>query len=63
MVSRLKSLARSILGQCPQDRVNELMPKVLEQMNNPLEVKGRQMIIPSSVEVGNTWKDMKAWIK
>ena len=53
----------AILGQCPVDRVDELMPKVLEQMNNPLDVKGRQMIIPSSVEVGNTWKDMKAWIK
>jgi len=38
-------------------------PKDLEQMNNPLDVKGRQMIIPSSVEVGHTWKDMKAWQK
>ena len=53
----------AILGQCPIDRVDELMPRVLEQMNNPLDVKGRQMIIPSSVEVGHTWKDMKAWQK
>ena len=39
------------------------MPRVLEQMNNPLNVKGKIMTIPSSVEVGNTWKDMKSWKK
>ena len=53
----------AILGQCDKDKVNELMPRVLEQMNNPLNVKGKIMTIPSSVEVGNTWKDMKSWKK
>ena len=51
----------AILGQCHKDRVDELMPRVLEQMKNPLDIKGKQMIIPSSVEVGNTWKDMEEW--
>ncbi len=53
----------AILGQCDIDKVDTLMPKVLREMNNPLNVKGREMIIPSSVEVGETWKDMKAWMK
>ena len=53
----------AILGQCYINEVDTLMPKVLKQMNNPLEIKGREMIIPSSVEVGYTWKDMKPWMK
>ena len=53
----------AILGQCDIDKVDTLMPKVLREMNNPLNIKGREMIIPSSVEVGETWKDMKAWMK
>ena len=51
----------AILGQCPVDKIDELMPKVLERMHNPLMVDGRKMIIPSSVEIGDTWKDMKTW--
>jgi len=51
----------AILGQCPVEKVDELMPKVLERMHNPLMVDGRKMIIPSSVEIGDTWKDMKTW--
>ena len=43
--------------------VLRLLPQVLEQMNNSLEIKGREMIIPSSIEVGYTWKDMKPWTK
>ena len=53
----------AILGQCDVDKVDELMPKVLYQMNNPLKIKGKEMIIPSSIEVGKTWKDMKTWMK
>ena len=30
----------AILGQCDIDKVDTLMPQVLEQMNNPLEIKG-----------------------
>jgi DNA polymerase-1 len=53
----------AILGQCYINKLDTLMPQVLKQMNNPLEIKGRKMIIPSSVEVGYTWKDMKPWMK
>ena len=53
----------AILGQCDVDKVDKLMPEVLKQMHNPLTVKGKEMIIPSSVEIGNTWKDMVAWKK
>ena len=53
----------AILGQCDIDKVDILMPQVLKQMNNPLEIKEKEMIIPSSIEVGHTWKDMKPWTK
>jgi len=53
----------AIIGKCYIDKLDTLKTEVLEQMNNPLEIKGRKMIIPSSVEVGYTWKDMKPWIK
>ena len=53
----------AILGQCHKYKIDELMPMVLEKMHNPLMVNGREMIIPSSVEVGDNWKDMKTWTK
>ena len=52
----------AILGQCDKDKVNDLMPQVLERMHNPLMVNGRKMLIPSSVEVGDNWKDLKTWM-
>jgi len=51
----------AILGQVPIEKVDELMPKIINCMTNPIDVNGRTLIIPSSVEVGNTWKDMKTW--
>jgi DNA polymerase I-like protein with 3'-5' exonuclease and polymerase domains len=51
----------AILGQVPNDKVDELMPKIVKCMTNPMVVQGRELIIPSSVEVGNTWKNLKTW--
>ena len=51
----------AILGQVPIEKVDELMPKIVNCMTNPIDVNGRTLIIPSSVEIGSTWKDMKAW--
>jgi DNA polymerase I-like protein with 3'-5' exonuclease and polymerase domains len=51
----------AILGQVPTEKVDELMPKIVECMTNPIQVGTRTLVIPSSVEVGNTWKNMKTW--
>jgi DNA polymerase I-like protein with 3'-5' exonuclease and polymerase domains len=51
----------AILGQVPNDKVDELMPKIVKCMTNPMVVQGRELIIPSSVEVGDTWKNLKTW--
>jgi DNA polymerase I-like protein with 3'-5' exonuclease and polymerase domains len=53
----------AVLGQCNRDEVDTLMPMVLEKMNNPIVINEKKMTIPSSIEVGHTWKDMKPWMK
>ena len=51
----------AILGQMPTELVDELIPKILKCMHNPLTVNKREMIIPSDCEVGTNWKAMKKW--
>jgi DNA polymerase I-like protein with 3'-5' exonuclease and polymerase domains len=51
----------AILGQFPIGKEAEIIPKILARMENPLEIKGRQMIIPSDCETGLDWKNMKKW--
>lgn len=53
----------AILGQVPTDRVDELMPEVINCMTNSIKMGDRELIIPSVAEVGNTWKDLKVWEK
>jgi DNA polymerase I-like protein with 3'-5' exonuclease and polymerase domains len=54
-VQLLANVHDAALGQIPIDRVDELAPKVVECMVNPLEVNGHRMIIPSSIEIGDNW--------
>ena len=51
----------AVLGQCPNDKVDELIPKVISCLENPIEVKGKMMVIPSDAEVGDSWKNLKKW--
>ena len=51
----------AILGQVPTEKVDELMPKIINCMTNPMVVHDRQLVIPSSVEVGDSWKNLKTW--
>ena len=52
----------AILGQFPKDKADVIVPKILNCMKNPMEVNGRQMIIPSDCEIGINWKDMKKYV-
>jgi DNA polymerase I-like protein with 3'-5' exonuclease and polymerase domains len=51
----------AVLGQCPIDKVDELIPQVISCLENPIEVKGKTMVIPSDAEVGDSWKNLKKW--
>ena len=52
----------AILGQFPKSKADVIVPKILNCMKNPMEVNGRQMIIPSDCEIGSNWKDMKKYV-
>jgi len=46
----------SILIQYPEERENEIIPKVLETMRVPLELSGgRNFVVPLEVQVGWNW--------
>ena len=51
----------AILGQMPTEQVDELIPKILNCMHNPLTVNKKEMLIPSDCETGVNWKAMKKW--
>jgi hypothetical protein len=51
----------AILGQFPIGTEADIIPKILERMKNPMQVGGREMIIPSDCETGLDWKNMKKW--
>lgn len=49
----------SILMQCPIDQVQKVAHLMGEAMNNPFEMNGRQVIIPTDVKVGLNWGSQK----
>jgi DNA polymerase I-like protein with 3'-5' exonuclease and polymerase domains len=51
----------AILGQFPIGKEPEVIPKILACMKNPIQVKEKEMIIPSDCETGLDWKNMKKW--
>ena len=51
----------AVLGQCPIDKIDILVPKILNCLNNPIEVKGKKMLIPSDAEIGDSWKNLRKW--
>ena len=42
-------------------QVLALIPQVISCLENPVEVKGKTMVIPSDAEVGDSWKNLKKW--
>lgn len=51
----------AIVGQVPNNLVDKLMPRVIKCMTNPLDIKGRTMVVPVDIEIGKNWKDLKKW--
>lgn len=55
-VQILGQIHDAILFQYPEQREAELIPLVLQTMRTEVPIKGRTMVIPSSVEVGWNWR-------
>ncbi len=52
----------AVLGQARVESFDKDMQAVLDCMHNPLLINGREMVIPTSAEVGFSWsKDMENW--
>ncbi len=47
------------IGQSPIDKVKEHTDRVGELMSIPLMIKGRELIIPSDLEAGPSWGELK----
>lgn len=57
---RLKAQVHdSILGQWLIDKRDYYLPRILELLDNPVVIHGRQMRIPVEAKVGPSWKQMK----
>jgi len=53
----------SITGQIPKEKLDDLLPRVLECMNNPTQVKDKVMVVPVEAKVGYNWHDLVEWTK
>lgn len=56
----LMQIHDAILIQYPEDREDEIIPKVLRQLEQPIELKhGRRLVIPYDVATGWNWSKYK----
>lgn len=49
----------SVVGQIRKDKVDKLLPLVLQCLTNPVTVNGRILTIPSSAKVGMNWRPVE----
>ena len=49
----------AVLGQTPDDLLEEHTEKVGRLMTIPLVIKGRELVIPSDLKVGRSWGELK----
>ena len=51
----------SIMFQVLNSEVDNMLPRVLECMRNPVEINGRTLVIPAEVKIGKNWRDTRKW--
>jgi DNA polymerase I-like protein with 3'-5' exonuclease and polymerase domains len=51
----LNQIHDAILVQYPEDREEEIVPKILKQLEYPIRLNGREIIIPYSAATGWNW--------
>jgi len=57
-VEVLLNVHDAIVGQVAEARVKELIPKVVQAMQIPVNVYGRTLIIPADAKTGSNWMDV-----
>jgi DNA polymerase I-like protein with 3'-5' exonuclease and polymerase domains len=46
----------SVVGQIKTEKLDKILPLVVECLENPVEIHGRIMLIPAAVKVGMNWQ-------
>ncbi len=49
----------SVAGQVPIKKIDTLAPTMLEYLRVPIKIKGRTLVIPAEIKVGNNLRDME----
>lgn len=61
---RLKAqIHDSILAQYVSEKRDYIIPKMMELMTNPVEVKGRTLLIPVDAKYGTRWNKCKDYVR
>lgn len=47
----------AVLGQCDEDRVDEVTPRIQAAMQIPFKIYGRELIIPADAKIGKNWEE------
>ena len=58
-VDILLNVHDEVVGQCLPENLGVAMKEVKKAMEIPLEIKGRELIIPCDFKVGNNWGEME----
>lgn len=48
-----------LIGQCPEEKLEETIPLIREVMRYPLEINERSLTIPCTIKYGPNWGEMK----
>lgn len=48
----------SVVGQIKKEKVDLILPLVLQCLTNPVPVNGRTMVVPASAKVGMNWREV-----
>lgn len=47
----------AVVGLCDEDKINTVLPAVQQAMHIPIDIYGRELVIPSDAKVGRNWGD------
>ena len=50
----------AILGQCDEGRADIVVPAIIQAMQVPLKIHGRELVIPADAQIGKNWGEVSA---
>ena len=53
----LLNIHDAVLGQCDEDKVEVVVPRIVDAMQIPFKIHGKELIIPADAKVGKNWEE------